>query len=112
MRNKKSLGIKARVEKSGEEILGFEISGHSGFAQRGEDIVCAAVSMNSIQTVNAIELFTTSQAEIDNRDGYLKCRLQNNSAEAQLLLKSFVMGLEMILQEYGKEYIQIEYKEV
>ena len=112
MRNNKGLGIKAIIEKSGEEILGFEISGHSGFAQRGEDIVCAAISMNSIQTVNAIELFTTSRATVENRNGYLTFRLQNSTAEAQLLLKSFVMGLEMILQEYGKEYIQIEYKEV
>ena len=27
-----------------ERIVGFSVSGHSGYAERGQDIVCAAVS--------------------------------------------------------------------
>ena len=32
------------VFKNGEHFAGFECLGHSGYAQQGEDIVCAAVS--------------------------------------------------------------------
>ena len=28
----------------GDRITGFEVQGHSGYAQEGEDIVCAAVT--------------------------------------------------------------------
>lgn len=68
--------------------------------------------MISIQTVNAIEALTTSAVTAEMKDGYLTCRLQTDSPEAQLLLKSYELGLNMILQEYGAQYIQIEYREV
>ncbi len=100
------------IEKKGEQYLGFQTSGHAGFAPAGQDIVCAAASMISIQTVNAIEALTTSEVAVEVRDGYLICRLQTDSPEAQLLLRSYELGLSMILREYGKQYIHIEYKEV
>ncbi|RRD94875.1 ribosomal-processing cysteine protease Prp [Clostridiales bacterium COT073_COT-073] len=114
MRNllKKSSGIYALIEKSGDEYIGFVISGHAGYAPKGRDIVCAAVSMISIQTVNAVEALTTSKSAVEDQDGYLRFHLQNSTPEAQLLLKSYDLGLQMILQEYGNEYIHIEYKEV
>ena len=34
---------------------GFSVSGHAGYAKRGQDIVCASVSSLVINTVNAIE---------------------------------------------------------
>ena len=37
-----------------QRILGFEISGHSGYAEAGEDIVCAGVSSAVQLTVNAV----------------------------------------------------------
>ena len=36
----------------GERIVSFEVRGHSGYAQAGEDIVCAAVS-SAVNLVNA-----------------------------------------------------------
>lgn len=108
----KNQGIRAVIEKRGETYLGFQTNGHAYFAPVGQDIVCAAVSMISIQTVNAIEALTTSKAAVEIKDGYLTCRLQTDSPEAQLLLKAYELGLNMILQEYGAQYIQIEYREV
>ena len=37
---------------------GFEVSGHSGYADAGEDIVCAAISALTINCINSIETFT------------------------------------------------------
>ena len=33
-----------RLIKNGGNIVGFDVSGHSGYADEGSDIVCAAVS--------------------------------------------------------------------
>ena len=36
----------------GDRIVSFEVRGHSGYAEEGEDIVCAAVS-SAVNLVNA-----------------------------------------------------------
>ena len=40
--------------KSNGRFLGFRIQGHSGYAEEGSDIVCAAVSSMAMLTVNNI----------------------------------------------------------
>ena len=40
------------------EITGFDFSGHAGFAESGNDIVCAAVSALVFTTVNSIDQLT------------------------------------------------------
>ena len=40
-------------EKSGShEIVGFQTEGHAGYADAGSDIVCAAISVLVINTIN------------------------------------------------------------
>ena len=38
-----------------EECTGFQTEGHAGYADPGQDIVCAAASVLIINTMNAIE---------------------------------------------------------
>ena len=67
--------IKAKLYQKENKICAFEIFGHAGYAPHGEDIVCAAVTILSLNTVNAIEQFTDVpfQAEADEKKGgYLK----------------------------------------
>lgn len=40
--------------KSDDIICGFEISGHSDFAEEGSDIVCAAISSAAYMTANTV----------------------------------------------------------
>lgn len=40
------------------EYAGFDMSGHAGYDDIGKDIVCAAVSVLVINTLNSIERFT------------------------------------------------------
>ena len=90
----------------------FVLDGHAGYADHGQDIVCSAVSMIVINTINSIDLFTEEPLLIDQDDGgYIDCtfpdiKLNKGSGEAGLLLKSLVLGLESIQKEYG-EYIQV-----
>ena len=99
-----------------EELWHFVLDGHADFADHGQDIVCAAVSMTVINTINSIDLLTKEPFELDQdgEGGYIACAFpkiknQKGSQEAILLLASMVLGLKSIKEQYG-EHIQISTK--
>lgn len=97
-----------------EDTVGFRIFGHAGFAEHGSDIVCAAVSVLVINTVNAVEKFTDAKlSKAQNEDeGYMEYHLKTMDVpEAKLLLNTLRLGLESIQSEF-KQYLQVSYKEV
>lgn len=91
----------------------FQIDGHAGYADAGEDIVCAAVSALVINAVNSIEQFTDDVFTCDCRDGMIKSWAfpAEVSKETALLMDSLRLGLRNIEQSYGKAYIQITEQE-
>ena len=85
---------------------GFCAEGHAGYAEEGEDIVCAAVSVLTTNTVNAIETLTEEDFTGEQRDGYLNFRLTDLPGDAaELLLQAMVLGLDSIQESYGDCYI-------
>lgn len=97
------------------ELCGYRISGHAGFAKAGEDIVCSAVSILTINTVNAIEQLTSTPFSCkadEKKGGYLEVMFPKEiDHDATLLLKAMVLGLEDLAKEY-KKYIRLYDKEV
>ena len=47
----------------GSRLESFEVKGHSGYAQEGEDIVCAALSAMTMLIVNTVEVSYASDVE-------------------------------------------------
>ena len=47
--------ITAVLYRDGEDLIGCRAEGHSGWAEAGSDIVCAAVSILTCTCVNALE---------------------------------------------------------
>ena len=97
------------------QYKGFHRLGHAQYAAYGEDIVCAAVSVLVINTLNAIEAFTqeTFEAETDQETGLIDIRFhQQIGHEAELLLKTMILGLQDIQDKYGKDYSFLTFKEV
>ncbi|MGP1613076.1 MAG: ribosomal-processing cysteine protease Prp [Catonella sp.] len=93
----------------------IEFSGHALFANYGNDIVCAAVSILAINTLNSIEVFCRDKVEVidDAQKGYLKLIFKSKlSDNANLLIKSLMLGLDGISHEYGKKFITIIRQEV
>ncbi|MGO4961124.1 ribosomal-processing cysteine protease Prp [Jeotgalibaca porci] len=98
-----------------DQILSFEITGHAGYAEAGEDIVCAAVSVLAIETVNSIDKMVSHQMtvkEADDEGGYLFAQVKPNlSAEqaqvTQILLKHLYFSLEDVANTYPN-YVKIE----
>ena len=107
--------IRFTVWKSKDQYIGFESSGHAGFAEEGEDIVCAAVSVLVINTVNSIEEFTDDDYEVEQAQdgGFLRVRFPEVPCEKTvLLMDSLLLGLSSIEADYGNEYITLITEEV
>ncbi len=100
---------------SNKQYKGFEIKGHAGFAKSGSDIVCAGISVLSINTVNSIEKFTSDEviAVTDEKIGSLKMKFTGTvSNESKLLMDSMILGFTDIMNDSDKKYVKISYKEV
>ena len=107
--------IRFTVWKSNDQYKGFESSGHAEFAEEGADIVCAAVSVLVINTVNSIDEFTTDDYEVEQAEdgGFLRLQFPDVPGErATLLMDSLVLGLKSIEADYGNEYITLITEEV
>ncbi len=106
---------KISVFKKDGIYTGLEVSGHAGYAEAGEDIVCAGISMLVINTINSIETFTEDgfSCEADPKTGYIKFQFNTTiSKDSELLMNSLVLGLQGVKEEYGKEYMKLILKEV
>ena len=83
------------VSKSGN-IVGFNISGHSGFSQAGTDIVCAAVSSAAYMTVNTLTEVLGADVEIDVNDklGIMRAFVsEKDASRCSDILSGFKMHL-------------------
>ena len=103
------------IRDASEAYVGFSIKGHAGYAERGHDIICAAVSVLAQNTVNSIEQFTDDafSGEMDEKTGSLSVSFpQGIGKDSRLLLDSMVLGFQSIAEEYGKKYIKIRFREV
>ena len=97
------------------EYKGFNCIGHSGYAESGEDIVCAAISVLVINTINSLEQLAGEKFKLvtNEEDGLVDCRFEKNINEkSKLLLDSMVLGLQEIKKQYGKTFIDLTFKEV
>ena len=97
--------IKVKFYLSDKLIEGFEISGHSGSADAGKDIICASVSSAAYMAVNTVTdvLFLNPEIEVD--DGFMKLRLNSGLSEAQPILKGLRLHLESLAGDYPKHII-------
>jgi hypothetical protein len=81
------------------EYEGFDVYGHAEYARYGEDILCSAISMLVINTINSIERFTDDKTScVSNEDdGSIIYRFTGDTShDAQLLVKSMILGLESL----------------
>ncbi len=103
---------KITITKSEKYILAFEVSGHTGFADEGSDIVCSAISTATQMAVCVIKEVLKLDAFVEISEGYLKCKLSakdlRNDA-AQAILVAMQKTLQEIVKEYGK-FVKMEVK--
>ena len=87
------------IAHRGDWIVGFTASGHTGYAEEGEDIVCAAVSAITQTAMMGLKHFEPSTkahwAAVE--DPILQVSVPRPTRETQVILETMVIGLEDIL---------------
>ena len=86
-------------------ISGFIMEGHSGYAESGSDIVCAALSALAITAANSLEQVLKLKPIIDTQESYMSVFLpidlnQADRDRANLVLKTIRLGFSSIREEY------------
>ena len=105
--------ITIKVRKKNGSYVEFISKGHAGYAEAGQDIVCAAVSVLVINTVNSLETFTDDQFEVQEDDGYVSFHFTAPVTErGTLLMDSLILGLTEIEHSYSKRYLKVKVREV
>jgi len=96
-------------EKKGR-LCGFCISGHSGYASSGSDIVCAAVSA---MTSLVITLFDRENVDYtlktDEKNAEVNFEITFPTGFSDTVLNSFLDEMKSMANEYGK-YLSVETK--
>jgi uncharacterized protein YsxB (DUF464 family) len=103
------------VIKEENRVLAFTCNGHAGYAKESEDIVCAAISILTINTMNAIEKYTDTTASLvaDDEEGMIEFRIDNPSNETTLLLDTMILGLETLADDENyADFIDLTFEEV
>jgi len=107
--------IRATIYQKEGVYIGIDCVGHAGYAEAGEDVVCAGVSALVLNAINSIERFTKDRfaCDVEEESGLISFRFQTTpSQDGELLIKSLILGLEGIRESYGKSYISLNFQEV
>ena len=104
------------VYRKNEDIVKFTLSGHTGYAEQGEDIVCAAISTLSTATLNGLTEVVKIGIGFEIRDAYIECVLPDELSAtkrkgANVLLETFYMSIVNLKEQY-EQYITITELEV
>ncbi len=82
-------------------LIGFKLDGHASFRNYGYDIVCAAISCLSINTINSLHEIAHKQVDVYQGDGYIEYSLHcKPSIQSNILLESARLGYMSIAEEY------------
>jgi len=94
--------------------VGFKSAGHAGYAEEGSDIICSAISVLTINTINSIEQFTDAvyDMSVDAEEASIDYIVTSNiSYTTQVLLDALELGLRTMAAD-NPDYLLITVKEV
>ena len=81
-----------------QAFLGFDCLGHAGYAEEGEDIVCAGISALVINTINSLGVYTKEKfsTDSDEETGMITLRFDD-----KILNRAFANDTFMNLQFFA-----------
>ncbi len=96
--------IKVTFYKSNDVLTGFNIKGHSGYAERGSDIICASVSSAAFLVCNTITEVMDIKAFAEADDsGEITFKVPEDSTEkTNDILRGFLLHLTELSSQYPK----------
>ncbi|MCI6022681.1 MAG: ribosomal-processing cysteine protease Prp [Oscillospiraceae bacterium] len=104
--------IRAEFFSKADHLNGFSVSGHSGYADAGEDIVCAAVSSAVQLTANGITEVLGAHASVSAEGDTVSLNLESASeGNAEVFLEALRLHLSLLAEDYPKN-VKLIYTEV
>ena len=99
----------------GERIVGFTVQGHSGYADEGSDIICAAVTSAVRLTECAVNdvLGLEAAVKVKEKDASISLKLpgglgQTNESTCQTLLTALMVYCVQLHEEYPENIIVLD----
>ncbi len=95
--------IQSVFKKKNRQIESVNIKGHAEFAEKGADIVCAAVSTAVIMTVNALECFKVdNKVNLVVKEGYFKAIITSHDPVVDGLFNNLEYTMNDLIKQYPK----------
>ena len=97
--------------RENERITGFSVSGHSGYAEAGADIVCAAMSavVSMVETTVNDVCGAKAKVRVKEEDARITLTLPNSCDEeesVQAVLSGMMLTLISLREDYP-DYIEV-----
>ena len=108
--------INILVIKKNQTVKTIEATGHSGYAEEGQDIVCSAISTLMQTLANGLTEFVKADVKVvvDEQTPHLSVTLcevnQDKIKFAQMLMQTTILSLKEIANGYSK-FIKIKEKQ-
>ncbi len=108
--------------RSGGVFYGFEEVGHAGFAEAGDDVVCAAISSMTMFLINTIEVAYASNVDYQIDEGATRIQVRAKSALPEFetddykryavsgIMMGYYCQLSDMLEDYG-DYLDVSVKD-
>lgn len=87
--------------------LGLTVDGHAGFAETGNDIICAAVSALAQGLVHSLVALTDDRITYHIAGGHIDINYKDLSEKGKLLIDSFFIAVSDLGLTYGDAYLEI-----
>ncbi|HHT85657.1 MAG: ribosomal-processing cysteine protease Prp [Bacillota bacterium] len=95
-------------------LVGFKVLGHAGFAEHGQDIVCAGVSALAQGALLGLQDVLGDKVSFRKQPGYLEVELDVKDAgelAPRTVLRTLELGLLSIARAYST-YIDVAYQDI
>ena len=97
----------------GDRITGFTVQGHSGYAEEGSDIVCAAVTSAVRLTECAVNDILGLEASVRVKEESISLKLpgglgETNESTCQTLLTALMVHFASLHEEYPEHILVVE----
>ena len=105
--------------RSNGVFWGFEETGHTGYGDAGEDILCSALSAMTLLIVNTVEIAYASNIDYDINEGATKIKVSSKAALPEFedderkryavsgLFMAYYYQLNDLTLEYG-DFLEVE----
>ena len=103
--------IFAEFYQSEGKFGGFRVTGHAGYAESGQDIVCAAVTSACMLAANIITDGFHLKAQAVAEDNEMLCKAEKPDEKTDAVVGMLVQQFRFISEEYPKT-IRISFSEV